>query len=75
MIGTWTAWKFSQRLRLSNMEIDPTVQLLAEIASLEAYTYYIEDHMDDFRDGWVPVCFGEFAESEECFLYITEGRP
>jgi hypothetical protein len=37
----------------------------------EAYVKYIQDNMDRIgRDGWVPVCFGEFIESEECDIYL-----
>lgn len=53
---------------LCSMDVHEVVRLIA------AYDAYIVDAFDD-RDkidsGWVPVCFLEFIESEECANYLA----
>lgn len=45
------------------------------IALIGAYDMYIVDAFDDadkIASGWVPVCFAEFIESEECANYMAQ---
>jgi hypothetical protein len=55
-------------------ECDANAQLIALAPELDAYRKYIEDTTDRLRkrrkSGWVPVCFAEFRESEECENYL-----
>jgi hypothetical protein len=38
-----------------------------------AYARYIGENLERIAsDGWVPVCFEEFIESEECLEYISK---
>jgi len=47
-----------------------TIPNANEYSNLEAYRKYIEDSLDKIeRGGWTPVCFDEFASSEECSNY------
>ena len=39
--------------------------LIGIAPDLDLYRHYVEDNMDRMHEGWVPVCFGEYQESEE----------
>jgi len=45
----------------------------ATAPELDAYRQYVEDNLERIeRDGWTPVCFDEFRESEECANHMKE---
>jgi hypothetical protein len=46
--------------------------LIDENRRLCAYARYIGETMERIAEGWVPVCYEEFIESEECENYLAE---
>lgn len=45
-----------------------------EVAVRDAYILYVTENASRLREGWVPVCFPEFLESEELHTYLAESR-
>ncbi len=45
-----------------------------DVSPYVAYAKYVTDNMDRIAEGWVPVCFEEFEESEECENYLERLR-
>lgn len=46
--------------------------MTTELQNLRFYRRYIEDNLDRIaRDGWIPICFAEFQESEELTEYLA----
>ena len=54
-------------------EDEANARLIAAAPELDAYRQYVEDNLERIeRDGWTPVCFDEFRESEECANHMKE---
>jgi len=46
-------------------------QIISEAPELDAYRAYIEEGLERIsKEGWAPVCFAEFRESEWCANHI-----
>ena len=45
------------------------------MTTTQAYTQYIQDNLERMSEGWIPVCFEEFTESEECEHYVDDPPP
>ena len=41
-----------------------------EVAVRDAYILYVTENVPYMREGWTPVCFIEFLESEELHTYL-----
>ena len=51
-----------------------TDDLAYEVAVRDAYVLYVTENVPRLKEGWVPVCFPEFLESEELHTYLAESR-
>lgn len=58
--------ELAQRLRVEEYPALMTAE--------KAYVHYIEDNLDRMDEGWRPVGFPEFIESEECANYMDPDR-